>query len=816
MTIRPRSLASALTEDSRKLPNTPPPSEERVRMDQRSDVHSKPGTPSVDGPLPADWPGPGPIDLGVHDLPHGSSSLEWWYMNSHVVTTDGRHLSLFAAFFRQAKGRNKDTGAFDYAHSVTWAIVDVERKEYVTVSGVDPSAPAEGLKRLRRGLGSKDPRLNRALSETLARGTVPAPDKLLRGRVFVGDRRLDLDYGGATFRKQDDGSYRLHLFDAERKVGCDVVFEPLKRPVRHGDDGIVRGSDNERMFYYFIPRNRVTGTITSGGVKLDIAQGQGWYDHEFGRKPDAALDQDEADLEDAQETDVLALAERQAARRAKKEDDAIGWNWLSAQLDDGTDVTVYPLFRLKSGESAGAWAIVVDPKGNRSLHHDLSFESLESWQSTQTFFEYPVRWRCEIPQAGIELDVAAAFEDQEFITLVSKPSFWEGRVHVEGRLRGKAVKGVGFVERSGFAPFDDLDSYFKAVGRVVRKSIREVIPLEPTYEQARDLIGTDKRDHYMDGMDIKQLGRTLIQPIREITDRGGKGWRSYAAITCCDIVGGDSRQFVRWLALPEMMHVGSLIVDDVQDKSLIRRGGPAAHILYGDAQAINSGTAAYFLGNHLINAVKLSDRDKVRVYELYFEALRAGHAGQAIDLDGFDEIVPRVVESGDARDLERRVLAVHRLKTAAPAACLARMGAIAGGGTEEQVEALGGFFEALGLAFQIVDDVLNLRGFKGDLKSRGEDVSHGKITLPVAKALSRLGLEERRALHQTLSAKTTDTKEIHKVIDMLEDCGAVEACATEARELVEGGWNRLEPLIEDTLAKMMLRAFGWFVLERHY
>jgi geranylgeranyl pyrophosphate synthase len=458
----------------------------------------------------------------------------------------------------------------------------------------------------------------------------------------------------------------------------------------------------------------------------------------------------------------------------------------------------------------------VDPKGNRSAHHDIRFEALETWQSTQTFFEYPVRWRCEIPQAGIELDVRAAFDDQEFITLVSKPSFWEGRVEIEGHLRGKDVKGVGFVERSGFAPFDDLDNYFKAVGRVVRKSIREVIPLEPTYEQARDLIGTDRRDHYMDGMDIKQLGRTLIAPIREITDRGGKGWRSYAAITCCDIVGGDSRQFVRWLALPEMMHVGSLIVDDVQDKSVVRRGGPSAHLMYGDAQAINSGTAAYFLGNHLINSARLTDRDKVRVYELYFEALRAGHAGQAIDLDGLGDFVSRVVESGDGRDLERRVLAVHRLKTAAPAACLARMGAIAGGGTDEQVEALGGFFEGLGLAFQIVDDVLNLRGFKGDLKSKGEDITQGKITLPVAKALSRLGLDERRALYEAVAKKPEDPKEVARIIQILEDCGAIEACAQEAKDLIERGWARLEPLIEDTLAKMMLRAFGWFVLERHY
>jgi geranylgeranyl pyrophosphate synthase len=71
-------------------------------------------------------------------------------------------------------------------------------------------------------------------------------------------------------------------------------------------------------------------------------------------------------------------------------------------------------------------------------------------------------------------------------------------------------------------------------------------------------------------------------------------------------------------------------------------------------------------------------------------------------------------------------------------------------------------------------------------------------------------------LRDTLATKTSDQAEITRVIDLLEECGATESCSVEAREMVEGGWKRLEPLIDDSLAKMMLRAFGWFVLERHY
>ena len=97
----------------------------------------------------------------------------------------------------------------------------------------------------------------------------------------------------------------------------------------------------------------------------------------------------------------------------------------------------------RSNKVAGNWAIVIDPDGNRVSFPDMSLEPTAFWQSTQTFFEYPVAWRVSIPSAGIDLDVAAAFDDQEFITLISKPSFWEGRVNVEGSVRGKPVARRG-------------------------------------------------------------------------------------------------------------------------------------------------------------------------------------------------------------------------------------------------------------------------------------------------------------------------------------------------------------------------------------
>jgi geranylgeranyl pyrophosphate synthase/predicted secreted hydrolase len=738
----------------------------------------------------ADWPEAGPIDLALHDLPHGSSTTEWWYVNAHLELAGSRHVSLFAAFFRVANGRDPATGEPQSAHFATWALSDADGKAYHAESRVDPAAPRIGLARIRQGHASRDPRLNRAMTELLERGVVPAPDRVFTAAVRVARDRLDLDFGGLRFARLDGGGYRLQLDNPAAGAGCDLTLTPAKPAIRHGDDGLVRGPGGEEMFYYFIPRCGVTGAVTLGGEARPVASGSGWYDHEFGG-PAAGADDKVFDS-----------------------GGEVAWNWLAAQLDDGSEVSAYTLVRAGDGKVLHQRAVVIDPDGARTAHQELSFTPLRSFRSVRTFRDYPTAW--SLSTADLSLRIEAAFDDQELITCISKPAFWEGRCAISGTLRGKQVAGLGYVERSGFESIHDLDQFFSAVGEEVRKSVAATLPLDPTAADAQRIAASADRPHYLEGVDSAQLSRALIRPIREIVDRGGKAWRSYAALACCEVVKGDSRRFVRWLAMPELLHVGSLIVDDVEDRSTVRRGGPACHVIHGEPLAINAGTAAYFLTQGLLVPCDMPDARKLRLYDLYFEAMRAGHAGQALDLDGPSGLVPAAIETGDSAALEKRILATHRLKTAAPAASLARMGAVAGGGSDAQVEVVGNFFEALGLAFQIVDDVLNLRGFKGDLKARAEDLSKGTITLPFAKALPRLAPERRRWLWKMLQARTEDPVCLSEMVETIETCGALKACADEATALVEAAWKKADPCLEDSLTKVVLRAFGWYVLERHY
>lgn len=738
-----------------------------------------------------DWPEDGPINLAIHDLPHASSSTEWWYMHSHIVAKGNRQLSLFASFFKHAINFDKLTNKPNYAYSVIFGISDIDNKKYYTVSLVDKRAPQLGLEKLKTGELVKDPFIRRAAIEMLSKGVMPYPDELLKKEPTISNNTLSLDYDGNTFKKQKDGSYDLYLFHKEQNIKIDINFKPLKAPVRHGDNGVVRGVSAEDMFYYFIPKCKVTGNIQLKKEKLSIENATGWYDHEFGCHPD------------------------------KKKDDMkkdVSWNWIAMQLSNGCELTAYDLIDLKTGEDCGSFIILIDEKGKR--HHSNKFKLTttgELFTSTRTFNEYPTVWQLEAPEFGIKITATSAFPNQEFATVISKPAFWEGRMNISGTMKGKKVTGPGYIERHGFVNSSNMNEFLKAVSKATLNSVKKIIPLEFSQEKFEDLVSKKGNKHLTKGLDKETYAKKFLQPIREITDRSGKSWRSYATIACCDAVGGNSQVAIDWLALPELMHVGSLMVDDVQDKSLVRRGGPAAHTVHGDAIAINSGTAAYFLGQICIYNVDKSFEEKVQIYNWYFEAMRASHSGQAMDIYGLDYMMPQALKDDKyAKLLQERVIATHRLKSAAPASYLARIGVLLGEGTKEQTEAMGNYFEALGISFQIIDDTLNLKGFKDHLKTKAEDITAGKITYPIAKAMAVLNKAERKRLWEIVSAKTDDITLLSEAITLLDKYQIIETCEKEAKQILERAWKKVDPLLRDSMVKLNLRAFSWFVLERTY
>ena len=150
--------------------------------------------------------------------------------------------------------------------------------------------------------------------------------------------------------------------------------------------------------------------------------------------------------------------------------------------------------------------------GSSTQYEEMTFEKQEGeeeWTSVRTFITFPTHWKISIPGAALELSLVATFADQEFVTVIARPSFWEGRCEVAGTMAGAEVAGHAFIERNGFSTLSSLNGFFKNVGIRVRKSVEDCYPSNPSFEEARDLIATPETNHYMDGIPLDKVSVSM-------------------------------------------------------------------------------------------------------------------------------------------------------------------------------------------------------------------------------------------------------------------------------------------------------------------
>jgi geranylgeranyl pyrophosphate synthase len=309
----------------------------------------------------------------------------------------------------------------------------------------------------------------------------------------------------------------------------------------------------------------------------------------------------------------------------------------------------------------------------------------------------------------------------------------------------------------------------------------------------------------------------LSRPITDILRRGGKGWRGYTLAICCRMVGGDFSQHEDWLAFAELLHVGSLIVDDVEDNSVLRRGGPACHLVYGPAVAINTGTLAYFAVQRLIEDARVSDATKLAIYREYVSLLRLAHIGQGLDLElTIGGASPNDLSDIAMVDIEQRVRSCHRLKSGVPFKQFARIGARLGSGSDEDIDLLGGYFLELGTAFQLVDELLDVTGFIQGGKTLGEDLHNGKWTVPIARLMRATAPDQRRALVEELRRARDDDGALREILARISGLDIVNICKREVRATMRTALGELQGRFTKQESLDLLREFSEQVLEKHY
>ncbi len=224
---------------------------------------------------------------------------------------------------------------------------------------------------------------------------------------------------------------------------------------------------------------------------------------------------------------------------------------------------------------------------------------------------------------------------------------------------------------------------------------------------------------------------------------GGKRIRPTLCLLACDSVSGRSGPALNAAAALEMIHTFSLIHDDLpgMDDDDWRRGRPTNHRVYGVGMAILAGDALLSLAfQTLVSRPAIRIRDPRPLLETVCEATGPNGmiGGQAMDLLFEATAVP-----------VRRVYAMHRRKTGALLRGSLRLGAQIGGADPARLRAFEEYGGRIGLAFQIVDDLLNVRSTRGRMgKSAGSDRARGKATVPGRIGVDRAEREADRLLRE--------------------------------------------------------------------
>ncbi len=262
-------------------------------------------------------------------------------------------------------------------------------------------------------------------------------------------------------------------------------------------------------------------------------------------------------------------------------------------------------------------------------------------------------------------------------------------------------------------------------------------------------------------------GEVSVAPLMAYAcEGGGKRIRPVLLLEFCRLCGGDTARALPFAAAIEMIHSYSLVHDDLpcMDNSPLRRGKPSVHAAYGETMALLAGDALLNRAFEvMLSPTAAAGMEAAALRAAYELADRAGiHGmigGQVLDL----------ASEGKTIDLET-LQALQEGKTAALLIAACRMGAILGGGSEEQIEAAGRFGHYLGVCFQIVDDILDVTATAEELgKPVGSDTENEKSTY-----VSLLGLEEarRRAAAYTERAKEALTAFSEQRTDL---CALAEA-----------------------------------------
>jgi len=363
------------------------------------------------------------------------------------------------------------------------------------------------------------------------------------------------------------------------------------------------------------------------------------------------------------------------------------------------------------------------------------------------------------------------------------------------------------VEEGEFRMAVDVEKMLEEKVSTIDKLIERYIPRKYGKSSLVFSLNPPRYDYNLEALD-----KAVAEPIWDFLDRGGKRWRPSLFLLVLEALGKDPETLREFAIIPEVIHNGTIMIDDIEDDSEFRRGKPCTHRLYGLDVAINAGNAMYYLP--LLTLMKYRDKlgaDKLsRIYEIYAGEMVNLSLGQAMDIAWHKGL------AGANRLTEAQYLQMCAYKTGTLARMAAKIGGVLCDASEDTVERLGRFAEALGIAFQIQDDVLDLTSeeFAEKKGGRGQDITEGKRSLIVIHTLEKAKSADKKRLLAILNKHTTDQKLRNEAIKIIKRYSSIEYAKQFAKKLVAESWKEVDRLLSPSDAKEKLKAFADYLIKR--
>ncbi len=259
------------------------------------------------------------------------------------------------------------------------------------------------------------------------------------------------------------------------------------------------------------------------------------------------------------------------------------------------------------------------------------------------------------------------------------------------------------------------------------------------------------------------------------TGLSGKRLRPLLGLLAYASIAGDHRRALPGAAAVELGHNFSLVHDDIEDRDVERRHRAALWTVFGVGQAINAGDTLFVLSRlalHRLTDLGFSDRKVLRLMRLYDDTCLALCEGQYLDI--------RASDSGTGMSVDGYYDMIGR-KTAALIAASVEAGALLATDDQAVVDAYRAFGWALGLAFQVNDDVLGIWGQEQVTGKEPSDLAKRKQTLPVLYALEHASPEDRQRLLELYGRPEPTADEVAEARSILERSGARDYARAEAR-----------------------------------